>query len=42
MGPLELVVGIPTYNNVSTIGQVIKTAQAGLASYFWGAQSADR
>ena len=32
--PLELVVGIPSYNNVSTIGQVIKTAQAGLASYF--------
>jgi hypothetical protein len=32
--PLELVVGIPSYNNVSTLGQIIKTAQAGLASYF--------
>jgi hypothetical protein len=31
--PLELVVGIPSYNNVSTLGQVIKTGQAGLASY---------
>ncbi|MGD0128058.1 MAG: glycosyltransferase [Terriglobia bacterium] len=34
LGPLELVVGIPSYNNVATIGRVIKTAQAGLASYF--------
>ena len=34
LGPLELVVGIPSYNNVSTIGQVVKAAQAGLASYF--------
>ena len=33
-GPLELIVGIPTYNNVATVGQVVKAAQAGLASYF--------
>jgi hypothetical protein len=34
LGPLELIVGIPTYNNVSTIGLVVKAAQAGLSSYF--------
>ena len=34
LGPLEVVVGIPSYNNVATIGEVIKTAQAGLESYF--------
>jgi hypothetical protein len=35
-GPLELIVGIPTYNNVATIGQVVKVVQAGLANYFGG------
>lgn len=34
LGPLELVVGIPSYNNVSTIGHVLRAAQAGLANYF--------
>ena len=34
LGPLELIVGIPSYNNVSTIGPVVKAAQAGLANYF--------
>jgi hypothetical protein len=33
-GALEVIVGIPTYNNVSTIGQVVKVAQTGLANYF--------
>jgi hypothetical protein len=33
-GPLDLIVGIPSYNNAGTIGQVIKAAQAGLANYF--------
>ena len=32
--PLELMVGIPTYNNAATVGQVVKAAQAGLANYF--------
>ena len=35
-GPLELMVGIPTYNNVATIGHVVRAAQAGLANYFGG------
>jgi hypothetical protein len=34
LGPLELIVGIPSYNNASTIGFVIKAAQAGLANFF--------
>ena len=33
-GPLEVIVGIPTYNNVATVGQVVKVAQACLANYF--------
>jgi hypothetical protein len=35
-GPLELIVGIPTYNNAATVGQVVKAAQAGLANYYGG------
>jgi hypothetical protein len=34
LGPLELVVGIPSYDNASTIGHVVKAAQAGLTNYF--------
>ncbi len=34
LGPLELIVGIPSYDNASTIGQVVKAAQAGLTNYF--------
>ena len=34
LGPLDVVVGIPSYNNAATIGQVIRTAQDGLASYY--------
>ena len=34
VGPLEVIVGIPTYNNASTIVPVVKAAQAGLANYF--------
>lgn len=30
----DIVVGIPSYNNVRTIGQVVQAAQAGLAKYF--------
>jgi hypothetical protein len=34
LGPLEIIVGIPSYNNAQTIGHVVKAAQAGLLSYF--------
>lgn len=30
----DIVVGIPSYNNVRTIGHVVRAAQAGLAKYF--------
>ncbi len=30
----DLVVGIPSYNNASTIGHVVRAVQAGLAKYF--------
>lgn len=30
----DIVVGIPSYNNVRTIGHVVKAVQAGLAKYF--------
>jgi glycosyltransferase involved in cell wall biosynthesis len=31
---VDVVVGIPSYNNVRTIGHVVRAAQAGLAKYF--------
>ena len=34
MGPVEIIVGIPSYNNAATIGQVVQAAQAGLLRYF--------
>jgi glucosylglycerate synthase len=34
IGQADLVVGIPSFNNVSTIGHVAKAAAAGLAKYF--------
>jgi glycosyltransferase involved in cell wall biosynthesis len=30
----DIVIGIPSYNNARTIGQVVRAAQAGLAKYF--------
>jgi hypothetical protein len=36
LGPVELVVGIPSYNNASTIGHVVRAATAGLAKHFPG------
>ncbi len=30
----EIVIGIPSYNNVRTIGHVVRAAQAGIAKYF--------
>lgn len=34
LGPVEIIIGIPSYNNAQTIGHVVKAAQAGLLNYF--------
>jgi glucosylglycerate synthase len=34
LGRADIVVGIPSYNNADTIGQVVAAAHAGLAKYF--------
>jgi hypothetical protein len=34
VGPVEIIVGIPSYNNAQTIGHVVQAAQAGLLSHF--------
>lgn len=34
IGNVEIVVGIPSYNNARTIGNVVRAASAGLAKYF--------
>lgn len=34
VGQADIVVGIPSYNNARTIGQVVRAAAAGLAKYF--------
>ncbi len=34
IGTADILVGIPSYNNVRTIGHVVRAAQAGLAKYF--------
>jgi hypothetical protein len=34
LGPVEIIVGIPSYNNARTIGQVVQAAHAGLLKYF--------
>lgn len=34
IGKADIVIGIPSYNNVRTIGHVVRAAQAGLAKYF--------
>lgn len=34
LGPVEIIVGIPSYNNAQTIGHVVKAAQGGLLNYF--------
>ena len=36
LGSAELVVGIPSYNNASTIGHVVRAVAAGLAKHFPG------
>ena len=34
IGPVDLVVGVPSYNNVQTIAHVVRAVQVGLAKYF--------
>jgi glycosyltransferase involved in cell wall biosynthesis len=36
LGSVDLLVGIPSYNNADTIGHVVRAAAAGLAKYFPG------
>lgn len=36
LGPVDLVVGIPSFNNVRTIPHVVRAVQAGLAKFFPG------
>jgi hypothetical protein len=39
IGTADIVVGIPSYNNASTIGHVARAAAAGLAKFFPGAKA---
>lgn len=34
IGPVDVLIGIPSYNNARTIGHVVQAATAGLAKYF--------
>ncbi len=40
IGRVDIVVGIPSYNNARTVAHVVRAAQAGLAKYFPGLRSA--
>jgi glycosyltransferase involved in cell wall biosynthesis len=40
LGTVDLLVGIPSYNNADTIAHVVQAAAAGLAKYFPGKRSA--
>jgi glycosyltransferase involved in cell wall biosynthesis len=35
----DILIGIPSYNNIRTIGHVVRAAMAGLAKYFQGARA---
>ncbi len=39
LGPVDVLVGIPSFNNARTIGHVVRAAAAGLAKHFPGARS---
>jgi hypothetical protein len=39
-GPTDLLVGIPSFNNADTIGEVVRAVQAGLAEFFPGIRAA--
>ena len=34
VGEADVLVGVPTYNNAATVGQVVQTIRAGLLKYF--------
>ena len=34
VGEADLLIGVPTYNNAATVGQVVQTIRAGLLKYF--------
>jgi len=34
VGEADILVGVPTYNNAATVGQVVQTVRAGLLKYF--------
>ena len=38
-GPVDILVGIPSFNNARTIGHVVRAVEAGLAKYFPGRRS---
>ncbi|MBN2265618.1 MAG: glycosyltransferase [Candidatus Aminicenantes bacterium] len=38
-GPVDILVGIPSFNNAKTIGHVVRAVEAGLAKYFPGRRS---
>jgi len=40
IGPVELLVGIPSFNNARTIGHVVRAVSTGLAKYFPGRPAA--
>jgi len=39
VGPADVLIGIPSFNNARTIGHVVRAAAAGLAKHFPGARS---
>jgi glycosyltransferase involved in cell wall biosynthesis len=39
VGEVDIVVGLPTYNNLETVGQVVQAVRAGLLKYFPRARS---
>ncbi len=39
IGEVDLLVGVPSYNNGSTIGHVVRAVEAGFAKYFPGART---
>ncbi len=39
VGPADILVGIPSYNNARTIGHVVRAVQAGLTKYFGGCRA---
>jgi hypothetical protein len=36
LGTIDIVIGIPSYNNARTIGHVVRAADAGLLQFFPG------